>query len=138
LVFFSNFHKQLQNFFDLRELGGLCCRALFSGALFFAEDDFALAYELIVEPDTILVSGALEAESGRAAQQAHTGGGLKNIGRKRAAVDVEFDAKIAGVGDPGDLISGVENDHLGYKSNEYGTLCHFSSAPPGFAGQECV
>jgi hypothetical protein len=99
--------------------------------LFFAKDDFALAYELIVKPDAILVGGALEAESWRAAQQAHAGRGLKNIGRKGAAVDVEFDAKIAGVGDPGDLISGVENDHLGYESNEYGTLCHFSSAPPG-------
>ena len=124
--------------FDLQELGGLCCRALFPGALFFAEDDFALAYELIIEPDAILVGGALEAESGRAAQQAHASGGLKNIGSERASVDVEFDAKIAGVGEPGDLITGVKNDHLWYESNEYGTLCHFSSAPPRIAGQECV
>jgi hypothetical protein len=107
-----------------------CVAGLFSlGALFFAEDDFALAYQLIVEPDAILVGGAFEAESRRAAQQAHAGWSLKNIGRERAAVDVEFDAKIASVGDPGDLISGVENNHLGYESNEYGTLCHFSSAP---------
>jgi hypothetical protein len=129
LILFSNLQEQWQNIFDLAELGGLRCRALFLGALFFAEDDFALAYELIVEPDTILVGGALEAEAWRAAQQAHTGGGLKNVGRKRAAVDVEFDAKIAGVGDPGDLISWVENNHLGYESNKYGTLCHISSAP---------
>jgi hypothetical protein len=54
---------------------------------------------------------------------------LKNVGRKGAAVDVEFDAKIAGVRDPGDLVSGVENDYLGDESNEYGTFCHFSSAP---------
>jgi hypothetical protein len=116
----------------------LRCRALFLGALFFAENDFALTYELIVEPDTILVGGSLEAEAGRAAQQAHACGGLKNVGRKGTAVDVEFDAKIAGVGDPGDLISGIENDHLGYESNKYGALCHFSSTPSGFAGQECV
>jgi hypothetical protein len=54
---------------------------------------------------------------------------LKDIGGKRAAVDIEFDAKIAGVGDPGDLVAGVENDDLRYKSNEYGALCHCSSAP---------
>jgi hypothetical protein len=54
---------------------------------------------------------------------------LKNIGGKGAAVDVKLDAKIAGVGDPGDLIPGVEYDDLGYESDEYGTLCHGSSAP---------
>jgi|SRR5208282_1443905 len=98
-------------------------------ALLLAEDDFALADELIVEPETILVGGALEADAGRAAQQAHACRGLKNIGRKGAAVDVEFDAKIASIGDPGDLITRVKNDDLRYESNEYGTLCHFSSTP---------
>jgi hypothetical protein len=103
--------------------------AFFLRVLFFAKDDFALADQLIVEPETVLVGGALESDAGRAAQQAYACRGLKNIGRKGAAVDVKFDAKIAGVGDPGDLVSGVENDYLGYKSNKYGTLCHFSSAP---------
>jgi hypothetical protein len=102
--------------------------------LFFAEDNFALADELVVEPETVLVCGALQTDTGRAAQQAHACRGLKNVGRKRAAVDVEFDAKIAGVGDPGDLISRVEHDYLGYESNEYGTFCHFSSAPCKISG----
>jgi hypothetical protein len=102
--------------------------------LFFAEDDFALADELVVEPKAVLVGGALQTDTGRAAQQPHACRGLKNIGGKGAAVDVEFDAKIAGVGDPGDLISGVEYDYLGYEPNEYGTLCHFPSAPYGISG----
>jgi hypothetical protein len=106
-----------------------CCRAFSFCPLFFAEDDFALADELVVEPEAVLVCGAFQADTGRAAQQAHACRGLKNVGRKGAAVDVEFDAKIAGVGDPGDLVSGVENDDLGYESNKYGTFCHFSSAP---------
>jgi hypothetical protein len=97
--------------------------------LFFAEDDFALANELIVEPEAVLVSRAFQAGAGWAAQKAHACRGLKDVGGKRATVDVEFDAKIAGVGYPGNLISWVENDHLGYQSNEYGALCHFSSAP---------
>jgi hypothetical protein len=99
------------------------------GVLLFAEDDFALANELVVEPESVLVRGTLQTDTWWAAQQAHACRGLKNVGRKRAAVDVEFDAKIAGVGDPGDLVSGVENDYLGYESNEYRTFCHFSSAP---------
>jgi hypothetical protein len=97
--------------------------------LFFAEDDFALANELIVQPKAVFVGGALEADAWRAAQQAHTCRGLKNIGGKGAAVDVKLDAKIAGVGDPGDLIPGVEYDDLGYESDEYGTLCHGFPAP---------
>jgi hypothetical protein len=89
-----------------------------------------LADKLVIEPDTVLVGGGFEADAGRAAQKAHARGRLKNVGRKGAAVNVEFDAKIAGVGDPGDLITGIEYDDLRYQSNEYGALCHFSSAPP--------
>jgi len=71
-----------------------------------------LADELVVEPEAVLIGGALEADAWRAAQKAHACRGLKNIGRKGAAVDVELDAKIAGVGDPGDLVSRVEHDYL--------------------------
>jgi hypothetical protein len=97
--------------------------------LFFSEDDFALADELVVEPHTIFVGGALKTDTRRPAEQSHACRGLENIGRKRAAIDVEFDAKIAGVRDPRDLITGIEYNDLGYESNKYGTLCHFSSAP---------
>jgi hypothetical protein len=75
--------------------------------LFLAENDFALAHKLIVEPEPVFVGGSFEADAGRAAQKAHAGRRLKNVGRKGATVDVEFDAKIARVGDPGDLISGI-------------------------------
>ena len=70
----------------------------------------------------------------QAAEKAHACRRLKNIGGKGAAVDIEFDAKIAGIGDPGDLITGVENDDLWYESNEYGALCHCCSAPCGMTG----
>jgi hypothetical protein len=93
--------------------------------LFFAEDDFTLADELIVEPQAVFVGGTFEAGAWRAAEEADARGRLKNIGRERAAIDVEFDAKIAGVGHPGNLIAGIENDNLGDKSNEYGSLSHF-------------
>jgi hypothetical protein len=102
--------------------------------LFLAEDNFTLADELVVEPNTILVGGALKTDARRPAEQAHACRSLENIGRKRAAIHVEFDAKIAGVRDPGDLITGIEYNDLRYKSNEYGTLCHFSSAPYGISG----
>jgi hypothetical protein len=88
-----------------------------------------LADELVVEPEAVFVSGRFEPGARRAAEEAHARRGLKNVGRKRAAVDVEFDAKIARIREPGDLISWIEDDHLRYKSNQYGTLCHFSSAP---------
>jgi hypothetical protein len=116
------------------EPGSSSCRVFSFRLLLLAEDDFALANELIVEPEAVFVGGSLEAGARRAAEKAHSRGRLKDIGGKRAAVDIEFDAKIAGVGDPGDLIAWVENDNLRYKSNEYGALCHCSCAPCGIAG----
>jgi hypothetical protein len=104
------------------------------GVLFLAEDDFTLADKLVVQPNTVFVGGALKTDPGRPAEQSHACRSLENIGRKRAAVDVEFDAKIAGVRDPGDLITWIKYNDLGYESNEYGTLCHFSSAPYGISG----
>jgi hypothetical protein len=60
--------------------------------LLLAEDDFTLADKLVVEPEAVLVGGGFEANAGRTAQQAHSCGSLKNVGRKGAAIDVEFDA----------------------------------------------
>jgi len=90
-IYFYFLHSQSRSF---------CCAGLFSRVtssryfflLLLAEDDFALADELVVEPETVLVGGGFEADAGRAAQQAHACRGLKNVGRKGAAVDVEFDA----------------------------------------------
>jgi len=59
--------------------------------------------------------------------QAHAGGSLKNIGGERAAVDVEFDAQIAGIANPGDLIAGIEDHYFGKYTNENGAFGHVES-----------
>jgi hypothetical protein len=85
-----------------------------------------MADELIVQPQLVFVGGRFAAGAGRAAEQAHPRGRLKNVGRKGTAVHIKFDAQIAGVGDPGDLIAVVEHDRLRYETNEYGAFRHFS------------
>ena len=85
-----------------------------------------MADELVVEPQLVFVGGRFAAGAGRAAEQAHAGGRLKNVGRKGTAVHIKFDAQIAGVGDPGDLVAVVENDGLRDETNEYGAFRHFS------------
>lgn len=99
-------------------------RGRLRAGLFIANDDFALAYELVIEPQAVFVRSGLGAGARWAAEQAYASGNLKNVGRERAAVDVEFDAKIAGVRNPRDLIAGIENDDLRNESNEYGAFGH--------------
>src|SRR6266404_2585570 len=96
------------------------------GSLFFAEDDFAVTDELVVQPQLVFVGGRFAAWAWRAAEQAHARGRLKNVRRKGTAVHIKFDAQIAGVGDPGDLVAVVEHDGLRDESNEYGAFRHFS------------
>lgn len=81
--------------------------------------------ELIVQPQLVFVGGRFAAGAGRAAEQAHAGGRLKNIGRKGTTVYIKFDAQIAGVGDPGDLVAVVEHHGLRDETNEYGAFRHF-------------
>lgn len=92
--------------------------------LFVSHDDFAMADELVVEPEAVLISRGFGARARRAAQQADAGGNLENVGRERTTVDVKFDAKVAGIGNPRDLIAGIENDDLRNKSNEYRAFGH--------------
>lgn len=92
--------------------------------LLIANYHFALADELVIEPEAVLISRGFGAGPRRAAEQADAGGNLKNVGRKRTTVDIEFDAQIAGVGNPGDLIAGIEHDYLRNESNEYGAFGH--------------
>ena len=82
--------------------------------------------ELIVQPQLVFIRGRFAAGTWRAAEQAHTGWRLKNIRRKGTAVHVKFDAQIAGVGDPGDLVAVVQHDGLRDETNEYGAFRHFS------------
>jgi hypothetical protein len=95
--------------------------------LFIAEDYFAAADHLIVEPQAIFVRAGLGAYRGWTAQQAHTGWGLENVGRERAAIDVEFHAQVARIGEPTDLIAGVENHDLRDQSNQHRTFGHACS-----------
>src|SRR5260370_31892769 len=105
-----------------------------SAELFFPENHFALAHELVVEAQTILVGGRFAPGARRAAEQPHAGGRLKNVGRKRTAVHIEFDAQIARVGDPGYLVAFIDHHDLRNKSNEYGAFSHFSVWSPCCSG----
>jgi hypothetical protein len=108
---------------------------IFSRSL-FAQDDFAVAHELVVQPQAVFVRGRFASGARRAAEQPHAGRRLKNVRRKRTPVDIEFDAQIASVGDPGDLIAFIDHDYLGDKSNEYGAFSHFSVWPPCRSGAD--
>jgi len=92
--------------------------------LFIAEDNFTVTDQLIIEPEAILEGGGLDSRTSGTAQQAHSSGRLKNIGGKGAAVDVEFNAEITGIGNPGNLIAVVEHDGLGDNTNKYGPFSH--------------
>lgn len=108
-------------------------RPLFS-RLFFAQDDFAVAHQLVVQPQAVFVRGRFASGARRAAEQPHAGGRLKNVRRKRTAVHIEFHAQIAGVGDPGYLVAFIDHDDLRDESNEYGAFSHFSVRPYAVPG----
>src|SRR5258708_1256058 len=93
---------------------------LLSAELFSPENHFALAHELVVEPQAVLVRRRFASGTWRAAEQPHAGGRLKNVGRKRTAVHIEFDAQIARVGNPRYLVAFIDHDDLRNKSDEYG------------------
>ena len=103
--------------------------------LFFPEDHFAVANELVVQPKLVFVGGRFAARTWRAAEETHAGGRLKNIRRKGAAIHIKFDAQISGVGDPGDLVAVVEYDRLRDESDKYWAFSHFS-LPSGSAREQ--
>ncbi len=96
----------------------------FERARLVAKLHFAAADQLIVNPQAVLVGAGFGAGAWRAGLQAHARGSLENIRGERATVHVEFDAQIAGVADPGDLISGIENYNFWKYTNENGTFGH--------------
>ena len=95
-----------------------------------------MAHELVVQPQAVLVGGRFASGARRAAEQPHAGRRLKNVGRKRTPVHIEFDAQIARVGDPGDLVAFIDHDDLRDKSNEYGAFRHFSVWLPCRSGAD--
>jgi hypothetical protein len=100
--------------------------------LFFPKNDLAVAHQLVVQPQAVLVRGRFASGARRPAQQPHAGGRLKDIRRKWAPVHVKFHAQVAGVGDPGNLVAFIEYHDLGDESNKYGAFSHFRCGP-GFA-----
>ena len=86
-----------------------------------------MADKLIVEPKSVFVSRRFQAGPRWAAQEADAGGSLEDVRGKWTAISVEFNAQISGIGDPGDLIAGIENDDLRDESNEYGAFGHLVS-----------
>ncbi len=54
-------------------------QVLIFSLLLFSQDDFAVAHELIVQPQTVLVRGRFATGARRAAEQPHAGRRLKNV-----------------------------------------------------------
>ena len=93
------------------------------------QDDFAVAHELVVQPQAIFICGCFAAGTRGAAEQPHAGRRLKNIRRKRTTVHIEFHAQIPGIRDPGNLVPFIQHDDLRDKTNQYGAFGHFYVAP---------
>src|SRR2546422_5800468 len=93
-----NSHMIFLLWLSLRE--SFCSANLILWRLFLAQDDFAVAHELVVQPQTVFVGGCLAARARRAAEQAHAGPRLKNARRKRTTIYIEFHSQNARVGDP--------------------------------------
>src|SRR5260370_11049232 len=61
----------------LREI--FCFVSLCFQPLFFTQDDFTLAHELVVQPQTVFVCGCFAPGARRAAEQPHACRSLKNV-----------------------------------------------------------
>lgn len=108
----------------------LCCGIFSSGFLkeirrsFIAQNYFALSNDLLVEPQAILERSSLHPHPRRPAQQPHPRRSLENIRGKRAAIDVKFHPQIPRIGDPRNLISGIQHHRLRDKSDKYRPFSH--------------
>jgi hypothetical protein len=94
-----------------------------------AEEHFAAADELVVDPDAVLIADGFRPGAGRTGLQAHSRRSLKNIGAERAAVGIEFNAEVAGFAEPGNLIAGIEDDGFWKNPNINGAVSHGESLP---------
>ena len=95
--------------------------------LLVAEEDFAAADELVVDPDAVFVADGFRTEARGASLQTHSGRRLENVRAERAAVHVEFDAKIASIAEPGNLVAGIEHDGFREDPDENGAVSHGES-----------
>jgi hypothetical protein len=94
-----------------------------------AEEHFAAADELVVDPDAVLIADGFRPGAGRTGLQAHSWRSLKNVGAERAAVGIEFNAEVAGFAEPGNLIAGIEDDGFWKNPNINGAVSHGESLP---------
>ena len=99
--------------------------------LLLAEDHFALAHQLVVEPEAVFVGRGFAAGARRSAEQADSRGRLKNVRGKRAAVHVKLDTQVSRVGNPRNLVAGIQHHGLRNQSNQYRAFCHFVFHPDG-------
>jgi hypothetical protein len=81
--------------------------------LFAADEHFAVREDDVIERETVPVRAGIQAGANGSADQTDSGRSLKNIRRKRAALRVEFDLQVAGVGIPDSLVAGIEYHYLG-------------------------
>ena len=85
-----------------------------------------MAHNVIIQGESVLVRARRDAGARRAAHQPHPRRRLKNVRGKRAALRVEFHAKIPALGEPDDLISGLDEDDLGQHSHKDKLFSHSS------------
>src|SRR6059058_1616244 len=106
--------------------------------LLLAEDHFALAHQLVVEPEAVFVGRGFAAGARRSAEQADSRGRLKNVRGKRAAVHVKLDTQVSRVGNPRNLVAGIQHHGLRNQSNQYRAFCHFVFHPDGPSGRSLL
>ena len=98
-----------------------------SFAALIPEQNLATADELFIDPQPILIRAGFRAGAPRAGLQAHADRSLKDVGAKRAPVHVEFDAQVASVANPGNLVAGIEYDDFGENTNQNRAFSHAQS-----------
>jgi len=95
--------------------------------LLVSEENLTAADELVVDPDAVFVADGFRTGARGTSLQAHSGRGLEHVRAEWAAVDVEFDAKIASIAEPGNLVAGIEHDGFGEDPDENGAVSHGES-----------
>ena len=89
-----------------------------------SQNHFTLPDDLLIQPEPVFVGAGFSSRPGRSAQQPHPRRGLKHVRTEWAAIWVKLHAQISGVGDPRDLLAGIEYYRLRNHSNQYGAFSH--------------
>jgi hypothetical protein len=92
--------------------------------LFFAQKNLAVRDDGVVERKPVAIRARIGSGAYRPAYEPHAGRRLKHVGRKRAALRIEFDLQIPGVRIPHSLIACVEHDHFRQHSHHHQLVSH--------------